>query len=72
MAGRIDTVVKALTDANLDASVAFSTSFHSFLGTDGVRPLTGFKPLGESAALVVPDGAESLSPEMATLGTVAA
>jgi len=52
MAGRIETVVKALEQARLDALVAFTTSFHSFLETDGVLLLSGFKPMGESAALI--------------------
>jgi len=60
MAGRIESVVKALDQAKLDALVAFTTSFHSFLETDGVLLLSGFKPMGESAALIARDGRSAL------------
>ena len=60
MAGRTQAVVKALEEAKLDALVAFTTSFHSFLETDGVLLLSGFKPMGESAALIARDGRSAL------------
>jgi Xaa-Pro aminopeptidase len=60
MAGRIDTVIKALGAAKRDALVAFTTSFHSFLETDAVLLLAGFKPMGESAVVVARDPSTGL------------
>jgi Xaa-Pro aminopeptidase len=59
-ANRIDTVAKALEAAKRDALFAFTTSFHSFLETDAVLLLAGFKPMGESAVVIARDGRAAL------------
>ena len=59
-ANRLDAVAKALDAAKLDVLVAFTTSFHTFLETDAVLLLSGFKPMGDSAAIVARDGRTAL------------
>jgi Xaa-Pro aminopeptidase len=55
-ATRLQAVTKALAGAGLDALVALTTSFHSFLEPDSVLLLASFKPMGESAVCVHRDG----------------
>ena len=57
---RTAAVARALDEAGLDALVACSTSFHNFLSTDPVLVLSGFKPMGECAAVVARDGRTAL------------
>ncbi len=57
---RLATITEALAGQGLDALVAVTTSFHSFLEPDSVLLLTGFKPMGESAVCVHRDGRMAL------------
>ncbi len=59
-AHRLQAVAQALAAEGLDALVALTTSFHSFLEPDGVLLLSGFKPMGESAVCVHRDGRVAL------------
>jgi Xaa-Pro aminopeptidase len=59
-AQRVQAVTASLAGEGVDALVALTTSFHSFLEPDAVLLLTGFKPMGETAVCVHRDGRMAL------------
>ncbi len=59
-AHKLKAVTEALASEGLDALVALTTSFHSFLEPDAVLLLSGFKPMGESAVCLHRDGRQAL------------